>query len=43
MFPEDALHCVEWARDKFGHLFTAKPKSLIASIESASSIEIKHL
>ena len=22
MFPEETLHCVEWARDKFGNLFT---------------------
>lgn len=22
MFPEETLHCVEWARDKFGKLFT---------------------
>lgn len=21
-FPEETLHCVEWARDKFGKLFT---------------------
>jgi molybdopterin/thiamine biosynthesis adenylyltransferase len=22
MFPEETLHCVEWARDKFGKIFT---------------------
>lgn len=22
MFPEETLHCVEWARDKFGRMFT---------------------
>jgi hypothetical protein len=22
MFPEETLHCVEWARDKFGKMFT---------------------
>jgi hypothetical protein len=26
MFPEETLHCVEWARDKFGKLFCLKPK-----------------
>ncbi len=25
MFPEETLHCVEWARDKFGKLFTQAP------------------
>lgn len=43
MFPEEAMHCVEWARDKFGHLFTSKPKSLIASIDNPENIESKHL
>jgi len=28
MFPEETLHCVEWARDKFGKLFNSRPKSL---------------
>jgi len=28
MFPEEALHCVEWARDLFGKYFTEKPKGL---------------
>lgn len=28
MFPEETLHCVEWARDKFGQKFTLKPKAL---------------
>jgi hypothetical protein len=28
MFPEETLHCVEWARDKFGKLFTLRPKAL---------------
>ncbi len=22
MFPEETLHCVEWAKDRFGNLFT---------------------
>jgi ubiquitin-activating enzyme E1 len=28
MFPEETLHCVEWARDLFGSLFTLKPQAL---------------
>ena len=34
MFPEEAVHCVEWALDKFGSLFTLKPKSYLRAIES---------
>jgi hypothetical protein len=26
MFPEETLHCMEWARDKFGKKFTVGPK-----------------
>ena len=25
MFPEETLHCIEWARDKFGKIFTQAP------------------
>ena len=28
MFPEETLHCVEWARDLFGKEFTLNPKAL---------------
>eukprot|EP01022_Parablepharisma_sp_SALTPOND_P020985 TRINITY_DN395_c0_g1_i1.p1 TRINITY_DN395_c0_g1~~TRINITY_DN395_c0_g1_i1.p1 ORF type:complete len:5656 (-),score=802.26 TRINITY_DN395_c0_g1_i1:1614-18581(-) len=28
MFPEEPVHCVEWARDKFEKIFTQKPKNL---------------
>jgi hypothetical protein len=28
MFPEETLHCVEWARDLFGKFFTINPKSV---------------
>lgn len=28
MFPEETLHCVEWARDLFGKEFTLGPKAL---------------
>jgi hypothetical protein len=34
MFPEEALHCVEWARDRFGALFSLKPKVLQAAKEN---------
>jgi hypothetical protein len=27
MFPEETLHCVEWAKDLFGNLFTLQPQS----------------
>jgi len=33
MFPEETLHCVEWARDKFGKLFSQKTKSLANLID----------
>ncbi|CAD8160802.1 unnamed protein product [Paramecium pentaurelia] len=29
MFPEETFHCVEFARDKFGKHFSARPKQLI--------------
>jgi hypothetical protein len=29
MFPEETLHCVEWARDKFGKNFTLRPKAAL--------------
>ena len=27
MFPEETLHCVEWAKDKFGNIFSLQPQS----------------
>lgn len=33
MFPEETLHCVEWARDLFGKLFTTTPKSAVKILE----------
>ena len=27
MFPEETLHCVEWAKDLFGNWFTLDPQS----------------
>lgn len=37
MFPEETLHCVEWARDKFGKIFTQKPKALKKCLELIES------
>jgi molybdopterin/thiamine biosynthesis adenylyltransferase len=33
MFPEETIHCVEWARDLFGKLFTSDPKSAVKCLE----------
>jgi hypothetical protein len=33
MFPEETLHCVEWARDKFNRMFTQMPQSAIKLLE----------
>lgn len=33
MFPEETLHCVEWARDKFEKIFCLRPKSIKKMIE----------
>lgn len=33
MFPEETFHCVEFARDKFGKLFTIRPKNAIKLLE----------
>jgi hypothetical protein len=27
MFPEETLHCVEWAKDIFGHLFALQSQN----------------
>lgn len=48
MFPEETLHCVEWARDKFGKIFTQRPKGLNklleeTNLEEAASQEVKAL
>ena len=31
MFPEEAVHCVEWARDRFGKFFEQQPAALQAT------------
>lgn len=38
MFPEETLHCVEWARDKFGKMFTQMPSSAVKIIELGKSV-----
>jgi hypothetical protein len=37
MFPEETLHCVEWARDIFGKTFSMKPKALAKILENINS------
>jgi len=36
MFPEETVHCVEWARDKFGKIFTQAPKTLLMVLEKGA-------
>jgi hypothetical protein len=48
MFPEETFHCVEFARDKFGKLFTLRPKAVLKILEDinykpTSAEEIKAL
>jgi hypothetical protein len=48
MFPEETFHCVEFARDKFGKLFTLLPKSALKILNDptyapTSSEELKAL
>jgi hypothetical protein len=38
MFPEETLHCIEFARDKFGKLFTVRPKSIMKILEEPKYI-----
>ena len=35
MFPEETFHCVEFARDKFGKLFTLRPKAVLKILEDS--------
>jgi hypothetical protein len=36
MFPEETIHCIEWARDLFGKLFTQGPKSALKILDEAN-------
>eukprot|EP00826_Nyctotherus_ovalis_P041086 TRINITY_DN4102_c0_g1_i8.p1 TRINITY_DN4102_c0_g1~~TRINITY_DN4102_c0_g1_i8.p1 ORF type:complete len:443 (+),score=158.67 TRINITY_DN4102_c0_g1_i8:69-1397(+) len=38
MFPEEPVHCIEWARDKFEKIFVQKPKNLQKFIENVDFI-----
>lgn len=38
MFPEETIHCVEWAREKFNKMFGQKPKSLQKIVEEGENI-----
>lgn len=39
MFPEETLHCVEWARDLFGRDFTLAPKAFAKLLEAGESFK----
>jgi hypothetical protein len=46
MFPEDSLHCLEWARDKFEKMFFAKPSSLktvLTGLANPAALQIAQL
>jgi hypothetical protein len=38
MFPEETLHCVEWARDKFSKIFNQRPKALAKFVSDGKLI-----
>ncbi|KAL4475099.1 hypothetical protein ABPG74_001795 [Tetrahymena malaccensis] len=39
MFPEETLHCIEWARDKFGKIVTLKPKIVQKTLDEIEQIK----
>ena len=39
MFPEETLHCVEWARDIIGKMFTQGPQNLLKIIEEGEAFQ----
>eukprot|EP00331_Platyophrya_macrostoma_P003474 CAMPEP_0176424196 /NCGR_PEP_ID=MMETSP0127-20121128/10705_1 /TAXON_ID=938130 /ORGANISM="Platyophrya macrostoma, Strain WH" /LENGTH=779 /DNA_ID=CAMNT_0017805231 /DNA_START=99 /DNA_END=2438 /DNA_ORIENTATION=- len=39
MFPEETLHCVEWARDKFGKIYSQRPKGLMKILDELDKYE----
>ena len=46
MFPEEALHCLEWARDKFEKMFFTKPSSLrsvLNNIKQPNAVQVSQL
>ena len=40
MFPEETLHCVEWARDKFSKIFSDRPKALAKCLDDQKTGKI---
>lgn len=40
MFPEDTLHCIEWAKDIFGQLFNLMPLSFNKLLSDKSDFNI---
>jgi len=40
MFPQETLHCIEWARDKFQKLFTQKPQSALKILDDGVNVGI---
>jgi hypothetical protein len=40
MFPEETLHCVEWARDKFGKMFTQGPQNTLKILDEGENISV---
>jgi molybdopterin/thiamine biosynthesis adenylyltransferase len=38
MFPEETLHCIEWARDKFGKMFSQMPQSAVKILDEGKSL-----
>lgn len=50
MFPEETLHCVEWAKDIFGNLFSINPQNFnklkntkIDEIQFDQATEVKNI
>eukprot|EP00347_Sterkiella_histriomuscorum_P017580 403348792 len=39
MFPEETLHCVEWARDKFGKIFTQNIQNTIKILDEGKNFQ----
>jgi len=41
MFPEETLHCVEWARDKFSKMFSQYPQSTVKLLEERQKGDVE--
>jgi len=42
MFPEETIHCIEWARDLFGKLFSQAPKSALKILEEGEDASLEN-